>query len=71
VLASIGERAGLARAALAAYLASDHGRQEVLKAERDARQAGINAVPCFLFNRQSAVSGAQTPDVLLGAMLEA
>jgi predicted DsbA family dithiol-disulfide isomerase len=71
VLASIGERAGLARAALAAYLASDQGRQEVLKAERDARQAGINAVPCFLFNRQSAVSGAQTPDVLLGAMLEA
>jgi predicted DsbA family dithiol-disulfide isomerase len=70
-LASIGERAGLERGALAAYLASEDGRQDVLRADRDARRAGIDAVPCFLFNRRTAVSGAQTPDILLQAMLEA
>jgi predicted DsbA family dithiol-disulfide isomerase len=69
-LASIGERAGLERAALAAFLASDNGRRDVLRADREARLAGIDAVPCFLFNRRTAVSGAQTPEVLLQAMLE-
>ncbi len=71
VLANLGARAGLEPAALAAYLASDDGRQDVLRADRDARRAGIDAVPCFLFNRRTAVSGAQTPEVLLQAMLEA
>jgi predicted DsbA family dithiol-disulfide isomerase len=70
-LASVGERAGLDRAALAAYLASDDGRQEVLRADLEARQAGINAVPCFIFNRRIAVSGAQPPETLLQAMLDA
>jgi predicted DsbA family dithiol-disulfide isomerase len=70
VLAGVGERAGLDRAAVAAYLASEDGREDVLRADRDARQAGINAVPCFLFNRRTAVSGAQAPDTLLQAMLD-
>jgi len=71
VLASVGERAGLNRAALAAYLASDDGRADVLRADRDARQADINGVPFFMFNRRTAVSGAQAPDTLLQAMLAA
>ena len=70
-LARVGERAGLDRAALAAHLASDDGRQEVLRADLDARQAGINGVPCFIFNRRTAVSGAQAPETLLQAMLDA
>jgi predicted DsbA family dithiol-disulfide isomerase len=70
-LASVGERSGLDRAALAAHLASDDGREEVLRADRDARQAGINSVPFFIFNRRTAVSGAQAPETLLQAMLEA
>jgi predicted DsbA family dithiol-disulfide isomerase len=71
VLASVGERAGLDRAALAAYLASEDGREEVLGADREARQAGINGVPCFIFNHRTAVSGAQAPETLLQAMLDA
>ena len=71
VLASVGERAGLEPATLAAYLASDDGRQDVLGADRDARRAGITAVPCFIFNRRNALAGAQPPDVLLQAMLDA
>jgi predicted DsbA family dithiol-disulfide isomerase len=70
-LASVGERAGLDRAALAAYLASEDGREEVLRADLEARQAGINGVPCFIFNRRTAMSGAQAPETLLQAMLEA
>ncbi len=70
-LADVGERAGLDRAALAAYLASDDGREAVWQADRDARQAGITGVPFFLCNRRTAVSGAQAPDTLLQAMLEA
>jgi predicted DsbA family dithiol-disulfide isomerase len=70
-LASVGERAGLDRASLAACLASDDGREEVLRADVEARQAGINGVPYFMFNRRTAVSGAQVPETLLQAMLDA
>jgi predicted DsbA family dithiol-disulfide isomerase len=70
-LASVGERAGLDRAALAAYLASDDDREKVLRADLEARQAGINSVPFFIFNRRTAVSGAQAPETLFQAMLDA
>ena len=70
-LADVGERAGLDRAALAAYLASGDGREDVLRADREARQAGINGVPFFMFNRRTAVSGAQAPETLLQGMLDA
>ena len=70
-LASVGERAGLDRAPLAAYLASGDGREDVLRADLEARQAGINGVPFFIFNRHTAVSGAQAPETLLQAMLDA
>jgi predicted DsbA family dithiol-disulfide isomerase len=70
-LASVGERAGLDRRALTAYLASDDGRDDVLRADREARHAGINGVPFFMFDRRIAVSGAQPPETLLQAMVEA
>ena len=70
-LTRVGEQAGLDRAALAAYLASDDGRDDVLRADREARQAGINGVPYFIFNRRTAVSGAQVPETLLQAMVDA
>ena len=70
-LTRVGAQAGLDRVALAAYLASEDGRAEVLAADRDARQAGITGVPFFIFNRRTAVSGAQAPDTLLQAMLKA
>jgi predicted DsbA family dithiol-disulfide isomerase len=71
VLADIGARAGLDRAALAAYLASDEDRAEIAEADLQARQSGINGVPFFIFNRRVAVSGAHDPDTLLQAMLKA
>jgi predicted DsbA family dithiol-disulfide isomerase len=70
LLADVGARAGLDRAALAAYLASDEGRDEVLRGDLEARQAGIHGVPFFIFDRRSAVSGAHEPETLLKAMKE-
>jgi predicted DsbA family dithiol-disulfide isomerase len=70
-LTDVGVRAGLGRDALAAYLASDEDRDEVLGLDIQARQAGIGGVPFFIFNRRIAVSGAHEPETLLGAMLEA
>ena len=70
-LTRVGAQAGLDRAALAAYMASEDGREDVLGADLDARQAGINGVPFFIFNRGTAVSGAQAPETRLQAMLKA
>lgn len=71
VLADIGTRAGLERAALEHYLASDEDRDEILGADNNARQMGVNGVPFFIFNRKVAVSGAHEPETLLEAMQEA
>jgi len=70
VLAGIGERGGLKRDELAAYLASDAGREAVEAGDIEARGAGINGVPHFIFNRKVGVSGAQEPEALLQAMLQ-
>jgi len=70
-LATIGEWAGLERKALEAYQASDADPDEVLRGDEDARRAGIHGVPFFIFNRRTAVSGAQEPEALLAAMLQA
>jgi len=32
--------------------------------DQAARQAGVNGVPCFIFNRQHALAGAHPPEVL-------
>ena len=70
-LGALGVRAGLEREALEAYLASDADRATVAAADLQARQAGIGGVPFFIFDRRVAVSGAQEPETLLDAMLEA
>ena len=71
VLADIGARDGFEREALAAYLASDADRDLIARADIEARNAGIGGVPFFIFNRRIGVSGAQEPDTLLDAMVQA
>jgi len=70
-LADIGARAGLDRAGLAAYLASDADEELVRSADSEARNAGVQGVPFFIFNRTIGVSGAQEAETLLQAMLQA
>jgi predicted DsbA family dithiol-disulfide isomerase len=71
VLCDIGEAAGLDRAALERYFASDEDADEVREGDINARRSGINGVPFFIFNRRVAVSGAHEPETLLEAMEKA
>jgi predicted DsbA family dithiol-disulfide isomerase len=61
-LATIAGEAGLDATAAAAYLASDAERDDVVSEDRNARRLGVNAVPCYIFDGQYAISGAQEPE---------
>ena len=63
--------AGLERSEAEAAVANEALRKAVADEEEHARAMGISGVPFFVFNQRLAVEGAQGPDVLLEAMLEA
>jgi predicted DsbA family dithiol-disulfide isomerase len=52
-------------------LVSDADVARVEQEANSAREAGIDGVPCFIFGGVLAVSGAQAPDYLAGAMRRA
>jgi predicted DsbA family dithiol-disulfide isomerase len=62
VLADVAEDAGLERGEATNYLAGDADAEAVLGEDALARRAGINGVPCFIFNGRFALSGAQEPE---------
>ena len=64
-LAEIAGEAGLDAVAAAGFLASEAEAAEILAEDANARRLGINAVPCFIFAGQYAVSGAQEPEFFL------
>jgi predicted DsbA family dithiol-disulfide isomerase len=64
-LAEIAAEAGLDRDEALAFLAGASEREEIIAEDRNARRLGINAVPCFIFASQYAVSGAQEPEFFL------
>jgi predicted DsbA family dithiol-disulfide isomerase len=70
-LADIGEAAGLERAQVAAYLESDEDAHVVSRLDFEARVAGIDTVPFFVFNRKVGVPGAHEVKVLVEAMEQA
>ena len=49
-------------------LASDHDVDAVSGEAESARTAGIEGVPCFILGGVFAVSGAQAPEALAGAI---
>jgi predicted DsbA family dithiol-disulfide isomerase len=61
-LAEIAGEAGLDAEETARFLASPEGAEEVIAEDMTARRIGINAVPCFIFERKYVVSGAQEPE---------
>ncbi|MDH6137614.1 putative DsbA family dithiol-disulfide isomerase [Kitasatospora sp. MAA4] len=67
-LAEIGAAAGLDRAEVAAFLASQDGVAEVRAGLAEAAQLGITSVPTFVFDGAVAVQGAQSPELLLEVM---
>jgi predicted DsbA family dithiol-disulfide isomerase len=68
VLLDIAENAGLDRSVIAALLASDADRDLLVAEIEAAQKIGVTGVPFFIFDQQYAVSGAQTPDVLIEAL---
>ncbi|MGY5776969.1 DsbA family oxidoreductase [Rhizobium sp. LEGMi135b] len=68
VLLDIAEEAGLDRSVISTLLASDADRDLIIGEIEAAQKIGVNGVPFFIFDQQYAVSGAQTPDVLAGAL---
>jgi predicted DsbA family dithiol-disulfide isomerase len=70
-LARVAAEAGLERKEAEAALADAELRRAVSEEEDKARAMGVNGVPFFIFNKRLAVEGAQPPETLLEAMLEA
>lgn len=64
-LTAVATEAGLDRAAVRAYLASDSGLGAVRIEELEARRLGITGVPCFIIDNRYAISGAQASEVFL------
>jgi predicted DsbA family dithiol-disulfide isomerase len=62
VLSHIAVEAGLDRQQATDYLVADTDLETVLGEDTMARRAGINGVPCFIFNGRYALSGAQEPE---------
>ena len=59
-LAKIAAEAGLDEREARAFLSGDSERDEIVAEDRNARRLGVNAVPCFIFASQYAISGAQS-----------
>jgi predicted DsbA family dithiol-disulfide isomerase len=70
-LVAIAAEAGLDRKDAEAGVADESLRSAVAEEEEKARAMGVQGVPFFVFNGRLAVEGAQPPEVLFEAMLEA
>lgn len=70
VLLDIAEAAGMDRAVVTALFAAGADVDSVKEEIDMARQMGVTGVPCFIIDNKYAVMGAQTADVLVGALRE-
>jgi len=68
VLAQAAADCGLDREQTATRLATDQDVERITMEAESAKEAGIDGVPCFIFGGIFAVSGAQAPDYLAGAI---
>jgi predicted DsbA family dithiol-disulfide isomerase len=64
VLVKAAADCGLDPEQIQARLASDSDIDAVTKEAEQAKNAGIDGVPCFIFGSKLAVNGAQSPDYL-------
>lgn len=65
ILAEVADGVGLDRDKAIKFLNSDADTKTILAEDELARHLGVNGVPCFIINRKYAVSGAQSPEVLV------
>ena len=71
VLAQAAADCGLDRDLIARQLTTDLDVERVTREAESAKEAGIDGVPCFIFGGVLAVSGAQAPDYIAGAIRRA
>ena len=71
VLAEVAGEAGLDSAIVSDLLTTNRDADAVLKEEQFYRSLGVQGVPCFIFNGRFAVSGAEAPETLAGAIKKA
>ncbi|MFQ5773620.1 MAG: DsbA family oxidoreductase [Kiloniellaceae bacterium] len=64
ILVAAAEAAGLDPEEVRAFLNSDAEADVVRAEDAAARRAGINGVPCFIFNGHYALAGAHPPEIL-------
>ncbi len=65
ILAEISGEVGFDRVQISEFLQSDEDVETILAEDELARRIGVNGVPCFIIDRKYAVSGAQSPEVLV------
>ncbi len=65
VLASIAGESGLDAGETAVFLRSGDETAAILGEDQEARRIGISGVPCYIFEGQYAVAGAQEPELFL------
>lgn len=68
VLIDIAEKAGMDAQVVARLLASEADKDTVIAEIDAAQQMGVAGVPFFIIDQKYAISGAQTPDVLIAAL---
>lgn len=68
VLLDIAQQCGLDRQVIQHLLESDADRDTIRGEIAAAQQMGVTGVPFMVFDQQYAISGAQMPDVLAGAL---
>ena len=71
VLASLAAEFGLDSADVRRRLDTDIDKQDVTEEIATAQRIGVNGVPFYIFANRLAVSGAQSPEVLAGAIRQA
>jgi predicted DsbA family dithiol-disulfide isomerase len=68
VLADCAALGGMDRAAVADFLAGEVAAQEMLAADRAAREAGVNGVPSFFLDGYGLYSGAMPAETMAEAL---
>jgi predicted DsbA family dithiol-disulfide isomerase len=68
VLADCAAAAGMDGASVADFLAGDVAANEMLAADRAAREAGVNGVPAFFLDGYSLFSGAMPAETMAEAL---
>ncbi|MCO6186050.1 DsbA family oxidoreductase [Rhizobium sp. L1K21] len=69
VLTRLAVEAGMEKEVVERLLASDADKDTVREEIEAAQRMGVSGVPCFIVNQKYAISGAQMPETLAGALL--